>query len=411
MAGKDHPDLDRKVHPYVFSASQLETADMCLRKWAFDKIDRIPREEKESTILGSEVHDHLERYLKDAVPIDTKIRSGKIAYTALDHIPIPKQPGMQVEEWFVRKRGEVTYWGKKDAQLKEGDSKYRGPVVYDHKTSGSFSWAKSEEDLVEGIQSGMYAWDVMEETGATEAQLRWTYMRTKGKAISLPVITNISREDAEAVMRRVDGISDEMVQLLKVLEKGEAIEAPANFSVCEAYGGCSYKHLCNPSAIDALNAIMEQKVNESLLADLKNRKKKATAEGGAPAVEKAKAVEKVKEEDREETQDQVNPPERGDTPPPPPPEAKKAGGKWFQPAWNEEKFQWDFSAEYKAAVEEELAAAKAAEKAAEKAEKAAEKSNKSSSKASSSFQGSPAADILETIIEMIATRVAEKLSK
>jgi hypothetical protein len=400
----DAPKLDPKVHPYVFSASQIETAQMCLRKWAFDKIDRIPREDTDATRLGTEVHEHLERYLKYATVIDTSKFSGKIAMSGIQHLPPPKSLGLRVEEWFVRKYGQITFWGKKDYSFM--DYARCIPVVGDHKTCGAFTWAKSEFDLQTTVQSGIYGWDAMEEEGTNIAELRWVYFRTKGGRASLPVFTQISRMQAEAVMESVMGTSELLVEMLQTFSKGQAIEAPPNYSACEAFGGCPHKDKCKPTAKAALVAIMTQKTNESLLADLKNRKMKKAA--GTPPAEAPAVVAAKVEVDKKATEDVVNPPDR-DAPPPPPPSPLQVGGKWYQPSWDETEYAWKFGEDYHAAVQAEAEAKRAAEKASKKqqAKKAAEKSDGMEAAPVAAPAAGGDADLLALLVERIAVRVAD----
>lgn len=394
----DAPKLDKREHPYVFSASQIEQAQLCPRKWAFDKIDRLPKEDTEATKLGTAVHDQLERYLRDATPIDTTCLAGKIAMSGIQHLPPPRSPGLRVEEWFVRKHGQITFWGKKDYRFM--DFSRRIPVVGDHKTCAAFSWAKSEEDLRTTVQSGMYGWDEMEDAGTNIAELRWCYFRTKGGRASMPVYTQISRMEAEDVMASVMDTSLILVEMLQIFPKGSAIEAPPNYSACEAFGGCPHKDKCKPTAKSALAAIMTQKTNETLLADLKNRKMKK-AGGAPPPVVEATASS---EDSPEDVKDAINPPDR-DAPPPPPPSPLQVGGKWYQPSWDEAEYSWKFGEDYHAAVKAEEEARKAAEKAAKSPSKAkAEKVEKTPASASDS-------DLLSMLVERIAVRVADILEE
>jgi hypothetical protein len=403
MAGNDAPKLDPKEHPYVFSASQIETAQLCLRKWAFEKIDRLPKVTHPSAALGTLMHDQLEAYLKYARPIDTSTLAGKIAMSGIQHLPPPRSPGMRVEEWFVRKHGKATYWGKKDYSFKQ----YFGglPLVGDHKSCGAFTWAKTEQDLQTTVQSGMYGWDAIEEADSNAAKLNWVYFRTQGARKSLPVFTTITKMQAEDVMEAVTDTSELLIAITDSTVQGQAIEIPANYAACEAYGGCPRKEICKPTAKGALEAIMTQKTNESLLADLRNRKQKKVPAPVADAATQAKV-----EEDKKETVDPINPPER-DAPPPPPPSPLQVGGKWFQPQWDEAEYVWKFSDEYHAAVKAEADAKRAAEKAAEKSAK------RSSVKKDSEEASAPAPvavssnDIVGVLVELIAQRVVELLAE
>lgn len=389
----------------MFAPSTIETADLCLRKWAFDKIDRLPRAETEATKLGGEVHEQIENYLKHGKPFDVTVQAGKIAMSALSHLPEPKLPGMTVEKWFVRKTGVATYWGKKDG---EQILTQQIPKVWDHKTCGSFRYANDVKGLQTKVQPGMYGWDAIAKAQSEEAELRWNYMRTKGSRACVPVIARISKMQAEDVMCRVDRTAEVLIQLTRALPKGRAREAPPNFSACDAFGGCARKPLCNPDAKQAFVAMVEQMTvngsegtsmaTESLLDDLKNRKNKK--KGGTTAASTESAADTA-----EPTDTPINPPDR-DQPPPPAPAALKANGKWFQVAWDEADWKWVYPPEYEKALADEKAAEAAAAKAAAGSGKAPRATAGAKTSAGTGFDG-----LYEQLVEDIATRVAAKLSK
>lgn len=214
-------------------------------------------------------------------------------------------------------------------------------------------------------------------------------------------------------MADVEDTASVLVQLRKNHKKGEAKHIRPTYTACGAFGGCPYQNLCGASAQDVLLAMAEQKTLEnsdmSVLEELRNRKKR-NQEAGA-----AEAVSQKIEEDKKETKDQVNPPERAELDQPPPPDPVRVGGKWFSASWDDAEFRWVFPPEYQAAVKAEeervKAAEKAAEKEAEKAAKAAEKEAKKGSRVSSTMaQLSSATDnAFDAILDQIATRVADKV--
>lgn len=409
----DPPKLDPSEHPYVYSASQIDTALLCLRKWGFQKIDKIVEPDTDATRLGSDTHDHLEKYLRDATPIDTSKHSGKIALELVPHLPPPKAPGMSVEEWFVRKYGsDETYWGKKDWQFLEGYWGLDIPIVGDHKTCSSFTWAKNEDDLQENTQGCMYAWDAMEETGKNIAQLRWNYTRTKGGKKSLPIVANVTRMQAEDVMCQAHDMARVMTLAKQTLSMGEAIELEPDFSACEAFGGCPRKDRCKPTAANVMDALMTQKTTESVLSGLRNRKNKnKTSVPTEEVKEKETRAEEAKAEDAESQDegDKVNGPDR-DKQPPPPPSAKQAGGKWFQPTWNDTEWAWEFAQEYHDAVKAEEDAKKKAEAEAKK-KKGGGRTRGSSKKAADTATAGSVDGILEVFAEKLATAIAEKVAE
>lgn len=334
--------------------------------------------------------------------------------SGLKYLPPPKTPGMTVEDWFVRKLGGVgpkypTFWGKKDAEILGGFFGLNFPVVIDHKSCGSFQYMPDEKGLQTGVQSGMYGWDAMEAASKDMAQLRWTYMRTKGARKSLPVITTITRMQAEDVMERVELVANDLIVLKTELKEGEAIEAPPSFGGCEAYGGCPHKDRCKPTAQQALDAIMTDKTNTDLLKSLRSRKKKNNA-AAAPAA----STEKKEEDKAEASTDKVNSSDRSSAPPPPP-EAREVGDQWFQPVWDNTDWEWKFPEEYHKALEAAEDAKKVEEKAAKDAAKKKPTNRKKGTTTKTEAPASSGSGIMielkldDETLDKLATLVAEKI--
>src|SRR5690349_21607931 len=145
------PDEPPSSHPFKLSVSQIETARTCMRKWAFQKIDKLVDPPKPATILGSAVHDQLEKYLRDGAPINPRINAGRIAMIGCQFLPPPKAPGMEVEKYFTIEIGPALFRGYIDLLLPLRDNAL---LISDHKTTSNFKWAKSAEDLrEENVQS------------------------------------------------------------------------------------------------------------------------------------------------------------------------------------------------------------------------------------------------------------------
>lgn len=347
------PNAPKVDHPYVFSVSQLETFALCNRKWAFEKIDKLEGKENEFAALGQRVHDILEKYLKHAKPIDRSTKEGKIAFPGLIHIPLPRTPGMRVEEWFVIQFGVAAYRGLKDIEI---IIPRKEPVIQDHKTTRNFRWKKTKKDLLSNLQAGIYAADAMRKTGWKTVILKWVYYATEGKPKAEPVAVRITQEQVEAILTEADSIAQQMVHTLKTRRR--ALDVYPNFSACEAFGGCGYKEHCVRTPSSVLRSIMAQKKEEQqmaesttskFLADLKNRNanKKTGEEKKAPTSVKLKDVKTVK----------VNPPEREETEQPRPPSPKKIGGKWVNAEWDEAAWAWVFPGEEEEEKEQKAAAA------------------------------------------------------
>jgi len=66
---------------YHCSASQISTAELCLRKWAYKKLDGLSDPPGAAAALGSAVHKQIELYLRSGQPIDLSHDAGRIAKT------------------------------------------------------------------------------------------------------------------------------------------------------------------------------------------------------------------------------------------------------------------------------------------------------------------------------------------
>lgn len=357
----------------MFSVSQIETFELCPRKWALQKIDGIETPSNKFAVLGDKCHVVLERYLKKGVPVDPHTEVGRIVFPGLKYLPLPMTPGMRVEEWFSIEFGVAAYRGLKDVEiLRPKNSRY--PLVLDHKTTRNLAWKKTPERLVVDTQAGVYSADCMQKTKEDFVDLHWQYYKTEGKPFSEPVETRITRNQVGDILTRVNSTAEKMVRTLQMYGKGKAIEVTPNFSSCQAYGGCDFKEThCKPRPQQILKAIMAQKVEESkrstseFLADIKGRKEKKNG----TASTRVEVADTRAKEDRE--QDTVNSKDREDFEPPAPPPPKKFDGKWVQAEWDEADAEWKFPEEVEKA---EKAAAKAAEKKATKEEGKEPTSNK-----------------------------------
>ncbi len=313
-------------HPYVFSVSQAQTFRLCKRKWAYLKIDGIEDPGNEASHLGGVVHGELEEYLEHGKPIGTG-RPGKIAMSALPHLPPPRYPGMRIEDWFHVKVGEAYYRGLKDVEIIKGWKNPGIPFVSDHKTTKNFMWSKTEEDLTGGetevgdVQAGLYAYDTMLRTGSDLVDLQWTYMRTTGASHAEPRCAIINRKQVDRIIHELELTTVEMI--LTKREHPTASTVEQDPTACGAFGGCPYTELCNLTPKDRLKAMMTQKSKEGVLGKLAARKaaKEAGASSAAATPKKAEepkaapvAEPEETETETESTTSEVNPPENAIAP-------------------------------------------------------------------------------------------------
>lgn len=255
------------------SKSQIETFRLCPRKWAYDKIDKNRAPPNASAQLGTDVHDLLEKYLRDGIPLDVTTEPGQIAMSGVQHLPLPQTPGMTIERGFTFDSGTCKYIGYKDFENLTLDV----PLVGDHKTTKNFSYALDPDSLAQDVQSAIYAVDAfLQRPDADRCELLWVYYRTTGSRTSRPVSAFITKAQAYSTMEAVEETAKEIKAVKATCERAE--EVPFNTSGCQAYGGCHYYKagICPVSKEKRLvfNAAMKQ-ANKNLKASLMEKIRKS----------------------------------------------------------------------------------------------------------------------------------------
>lgn len=287
------------------SPSQLSTFELCPRKWAWAKIEGIKGPSNPSAQFGTDVHAHLELYLRDGKPIDLSNGTGQLALAMLPYAP---QPGTAaIEEWFY-----FDFWGhrlrgKKDAETSAGVT---DAIVYDWKTTSDLMWAKSacpadagtvlpsphdepvcgrcsgpvdragrcEKALVNDIAACVYATDAMIKSGLDYARLRWVYgVRKKPYRTVRPVEATLTREAVTPTLARVKKLADEIASIPKGTR---ALDLPYDMHACSAFGGCPYVGLCNLSPEETMRSAMNQDLEAQKQAFYAHAEKLKQQQGG-----------------------------------------------------------------------------------------------------------------------------------
>lgn len=210
--------------PYTCSASQVRTAEDCLRKWGFDKLDRIPRIPHPSAALGSAVHAQLEVYLRDGTPLDLLTPAGRIAMAGVHLLP---KPPFLVETRLDFELDGVPFVSFVDI-LSPG-------VVHDHKTTGDLRWCLTVDELQGDTQGTLYA----HATGSTE--LHWIYYRTREPHRAIDVTAKVDRMKSDDRLERTARIARTLRTIVEAPPARGAIELPPNPDACDRYGGCPHK--------------------------------------------------------------------------------------------------------------------------------------------------------------------------
>lgn len=285
---------DGSARAHVFSASQISTYLECKRKWAWQYIAKEPRTQHASAALGVRVHKQLELWLKEGRPLQYALEDGRpddsasIAKEALEHLPPPMLPGLDVEGYFnfTSPRSGLAYRGFIDWRHPHwpGDI----PTIGDHKTTSGLQWAKSATDLDTDVQATLYAVDTMAHYRAPRVRLQWTYLQTRGARRSLPVVTELSSPHVAEMFAAVEEVAAEMSTTLhRVTDKLQILELPPSPQACESFGGCPFQGQCNLSPRERLKAVLAHGLTcDSTLKSRLQEKRKSSGSGIA-AIERS----------------------------------------------------------------------------------------------------------------------------
>ncbi len=233
-----------------YSATELDTARGCLRKWAGKYASDWPRVPPgSSAALGIEGHGHAERYLKDGVaPPDTGI--GQLVRAGLPFLPPPGSGEVEKKTTFTLDEGlpfvRVLDWRGPAYELPGVDcTLLDGPLAQlDHKFTKDPRryglW--SDEDFLNNIQAVVYRLS----EGDVPVFQRWLYYPTGSGRRVKPSDHALAYRDTRGAYERI------VLPIVQAIEpwrgrKVDPNDVPGNSGHCDAYGGCDYRKLgvCN----------------------------------------------------------------------------------------------------------------------------------------------------------------------
>lgn len=236
----------------------------CPRKWAWRSLDGVEFPSNAAAAFGTAVHAQLERWFKKGVRPDATSDVGIVAESALHLWPVPKDVS-NVEFHIGVVIDDCEYHGYQDVEALQtfepqnsiGFSVIVGAMVGDHKTTSDFKWAKSEEQLSTDPQALIYALAAMQRHAVDYVELRWVYMRKSKPFQARKVSLVVTRDYVESFVR--DHINPLARQMERIRGLGlKALQLEPDARACSAYGGCSYRDLCNLSDIEKFDSIITQ---------------------------------------------------------------------------------------------------------------------------------------------------------
>lgn len=235
--------------PYSVSPTAADTYLLCPRKWALRYISKIRQEQTEAAKIGSDCHDHIDQFYRNKNVIAENTKPGQMAKALLMVLPAPN-PWIYSESAYhleISHNNESVYFTAKIDLLDFAQN-----IVFDHKTTGSFKWAKTPEMLQKDLQAIIYS-AIAKYLGMANPAIQWTYVLRVGKPRTQLVKTSIIDLDKK---------------LLSVFELGKYLTTlrytvmdvdsyPQNPESCGAYGGCYYQDkYCFMTAREKMRALI-----------------------------------------------------------------------------------------------------------------------------------------------------------
>jgi len=260
------------------SASQITTFRDCPRKWYFEKVVGLPRPSTGSTELGSAVHAVLEDYLRgDTEGIAPTSEAHEIAMSGLVHLPV-RGPHLRVElglaDEMPIKDSPVPVLGYVDLiDLKSNE-------IYDHKTTSSPKYTKTEAELRQNVQLHLYARAYFDNHPERDhVTLTHIYYGTRSRW-SKRVSVRVTREENA---RQWDEIKATIEQMVLAYGAENAGAVPACYDQCDKYGGCPFKGAClraqahTPKTLETHTA----ENTETRMSNMNEQQRLAALTGGA----------------------------------------------------------------------------------------------------------------------------------
>lgn len=250
----------------LLSASQIATFDLCARKWGWRYIAGIPDPTDDARQFGTDVHSLLEGWLRDGTAFTNQTKEGACATAALPHLPTPGTANVE-SEIFVQTDAAL-YTGRIDLHWM-ADSGI--PHVWDHKTTGNFAYAETEEELPKNPQTLLYSAWAMEHYGTDSVHVTFGYLG-KHRPKFLGVDVRMLRSDVEAGLDNIDASAVKMLAIHEKRIEGDetreklVLSLDYNHRACEKFGGCPYRANCNLTTQEKIGGYMAQSALEKMRA-------------------------------------------------------------------------------------------------------------------------------------------------
>ena len=240
MAVLDDTDVPKDA--IRLSASQLNTAQQCLRKWGFAYLDKVKGPSTAAQTLGKRLHTIAEEWLQTGKP-PKPCPISRMFTVGIKHLPRPgKHLLVEHEFLFQDEKSKKLFWkGFIDCVNPEASP----PLIIDHKSTKALRWMKTPADLMLDPQAIIYAKYWCEKHDLTEVECQWVYYQTEGKTESKTSGVVLKKSHIDKIYAGFRQRGEELLELKQTKSTGLEIEIE-NFPHpgCRAYGGCAFQEVC-----------------------------------------------------------------------------------------------------------------------------------------------------------------------
>lgn len=257
------------------SASQIRNWQQCARKWYFEKVGQFPVTTSPQQLIGQDIHDKLEKHIKFGAPLEDAA-----SREAVSLLPIYRRlfflteyPNNYELDFRI---ADVPVRGRIDALDLQN---LRASVVgiYDFKTTSSFEYAKSEEELARDIQMVLYAAWAQQRLKVKYVQVSHVYVHKKKPQAKLVTSELLDESHIQPVFSHIRGA----VETMKVhAEASNHYEVPKTPSACFSYGKqCEFFNICD---LKTSTKDLRQQQEDANMDFIEKLKAKANAAQEAP---------------------------------------------------------------------------------------------------------------------------------
>ncbi len=263
--------IDKKTKKVRFlSVSQIETADSCLRKWWYEKVDGRKPPEQEWQTAGTNLHAEIEKYLRTgekhlsslamsgffAIPEpgpDLLIeRDLLVPLKTPDLIPTRENSQALLDGAHLR-ANDIPVLGQLDLAHDRGVNKGGSDIeatidppgtveVIDWKSTSDFKWAKTGPELLRSAQmSGYGVWIANQIPEVQRIRLSHIYFRTKGTPAARKSTILTTPEQVRESWEHSEGVAALVANAAKATK---ADDVQFNLDACDKYRGCPHRGYC-----------------------------------------------------------------------------------------------------------------------------------------------------------------------